>query len=339
MSRTRVPSRSFRTVRTLFAGAVGGGLFWGGLLSCSEPPEQDGDASSGGASSSGGAPSPDPSGGSDGATGGAGGSRPFAWPEGKRAAVSLTYDDGLDGQLKHAVPSLEERGLRGTFFLASFPGLDHAWSLPNLISELTPRHLAWQAVAGRGHELGSHTIHHPCASNGSNFRPEDYDQARMAEELDATISRLERLGGRAPFSFAYPCAGDRVGIAGGESYEPLVAARFFAARSSAVGVQRPEAVDLHRVSQKFGETSGATGEELIDFARAALQNEGWAVFTFHGVGPEATDCNIHGFDLDACALNYLTTESEEHERLLDYLIEQDEIWVAPFGEVARHLAR
>src|SRR5438132_1155772 len=30
----------------------------------------------------------------------------FAWPSGKRAAVSLTYDDALTSQLDHALPAL-----------------------------------------------------------------------------------------------------------------------------------------------------------------------------------------------------------------------------------------
>jgi hypothetical protein len=41
----------------------------------------------------------------------------FAWPEGCQAAISLTFDDGLRSQLEIAIPRLEERGLRGTFYL------------------------------------------------------------------------------------------------------------------------------------------------------------------------------------------------------------------------------
>ena len=41
----------------------------------------------------------------------------FHWPGGARAAVSLTYDDGLDSQIAHAAPALDAAGLKGTFFL------------------------------------------------------------------------------------------------------------------------------------------------------------------------------------------------------------------------------
>ena len=39
------------------------------------------------------------------------------WPNGASAAVSLTYDDGLDSQLDNAAGELEAARLRATFFL------------------------------------------------------------------------------------------------------------------------------------------------------------------------------------------------------------------------------
>ena len=39
------------------------------------------------------------------------------WPRGKRAALSLTFDDGSINQFHHAVPILDERGLPATFFI------------------------------------------------------------------------------------------------------------------------------------------------------------------------------------------------------------------------------
>jgi hypothetical protein len=261
-----------------------------------------------------------------------------AWPDNRVAAVSLTYDDGLDGQLKHAVPALDARDLKATFFVASFPGIDHNWALPNATAPLTERHRAWLRVAESGHEIAAHTVHHPCASNGIPFRPMDYSQTRMAAELDDAIVRLERLGAIAPLTFAYPCQGDVVGIANGESYTPLVAQRFLAARTSGIGVSDPAVVDLQRVAQKFGDTEKTAGDALIAYVDEALATGGWAVFTFHGIGPETLGCDINTFDLDACALNYLTTDNEAHAALLDYLTAREaDVWVAPFKEVALHV--
>jgi len=40
-----------------------------------------------------------------------------SWPEGKTAAIVLTYDDGLHSQLDIAIPQLDAAQLKGTFFL------------------------------------------------------------------------------------------------------------------------------------------------------------------------------------------------------------------------------
>lgn len=311
-------------------------LCWG----CSdEIPSGEGDGmdSSGGMSndSAGGS---NGSGGDEAAAGGSvTGDPTSAWPEGKVAAVTLSYDDGLDGQLANAVPALDARGLKATFFLASFQGVDHNWSLPDTTSELTARHEAWKVVASSGHELGGHTIYHPCADNNPGFQPQDYDQARMADELDESIERLARLGATEPLTFAYPCYGDTTGIEGGQSYVSLVDERFLAARTSAEGVSLPS-VALGQVAQKFGDAEGTSAEMLIAYVDEAIAAGGWAVFTFHGIGPENTSCDINQFDLASCALNYLTTSNEAHEALLDYLVEkQSEVWTAPMKEVAQHL--
>ena len=47
-----------------------------------------------------------------------------AWPQGKRAAVSLTFDDGSINQFRRAVPILNEMGFPATFFIitGNLPG-------------------------------------------------------------------------------------------------------------------------------------------------------------------------------------------------------------------------
>ena len=256
------------------------------------------------------------------------------WPQGKRAAISLTYDDGLDGQLKYAVPALDARGLKGTFFLASFQGVEHGWSLPSTMRPLSPRHEAWRQVGVTGHELAGHTVFHPCESNNIGFRPLDYDLPRMQRELDDSLLRLELLGATAPLSFAYPCTSDVSGIGVGESFAPLVAERFVAARVSQSAIADPRTVDLQRVPQQG--FASATPGQLVAVVDAALASGGWAVFAFHGIGADS-ECNIANFELEECALNYLSTEQASHVALLDYLAANEQVWVAPMGEIALHL--
>ena len=75
----------------------------------------------------------------------------FPWPEARQAAVSLSFDDGMPSQLARAVPMLDRAGFQGTFYLNPRDG----WG-----RDLEP----WRAVAAGGHELGNHTVTHPCSN-------------------------------------------------------------------------------------------------------------------------------------------------------------------------------
>ena len=43
----------------------------------------------------------------------------FRWAHGRKAAIVLTYDDGLRSQLQTAVPQVRETHLKATFLLTS----------------------------------------------------------------------------------------------------------------------------------------------------------------------------------------------------------------------------
>ena len=73
----------------------------------------------------------------------------FAWPDGAKAAVSLTYDDGLDTQLDHGMAQIAASGFEVTFFVTK--------------ENMDERLADWIKVARLGrHEFGNHTISHPC---------------------------------------------------------------------------------------------------------------------------------------------------------------------------------
>ena len=271
------------------------------------------------------------------------GDRKSLWPKGHVAAVSLTYDDGLDTQLAHAVPALDAAGFKGTFFLASMPGVDRDWALPNLHDPLTPRQEAWRQVAVRGHELASHTVNHPCPlqlvpTQAEGFRLSDYDTARMAAELGDSARRLARLGARQPLSFAYPCESDRFGLgAAHTSYAGAVQARFAAARGSREGMADPQAVSLLDVP--LIDTQGMSGAALRSLVDVAREKGVWLVFLFHGIG-ETASCPNLDYAPEGCMLNYLVTPVSAHRELVAYLATQKgKVWTAPFGEVAQHLER
>jgi len=229
---------------------------------------------------------------------------PFPWPHGERYAVSLTYDDTLASQLANAVPSLQAAGLRGTFFLITSKLDDPA------------QKARWAEVAAMGHEVTSHTVNHPCAKANAINLPgqalEDYDTARMAKELDASLGALAPWNkARLPWSFAYPCGMDWVGPEH-DSYVAEVQKRFIAARGCVDKVVDPASVDLMHVP------GAHSGEDLVSWVEYTEKSGGWLVFYFHGVGGD-----------------YLSVKNEDHQILVDYLKNaQGLAWVAPFGEVA-----
>ncbi|HVJ14004.1 MAG TPA: polysaccharide deacetylase family protein, partial [Polyangiaceae bacterium] len=278
---------------------------------------------------------------STGGSSGSGGTPPSGWPPNAVAAVTLTYDDGLDTHLHNVGPVLDAAGLKGTFFLSNFEGVNHDWALPDPILPLSERHLAWVAMGTNGHELASHTVNHPCNSDGKapNYHLTDYDMERMATELDDSIARLTALSGTAPFTFAYPCSSDNVGLgAAGEDYSPLVAERFFAARVSMGGINDPATVDLLHVANV--DTGDRTGAELRAEVDQAIAEGGWLVFLFHGVGVETLSCPANlTYDPDSCMINYLVTAQDAHDSLVAYLAEkQDQVWSATFKQVATAIA-
>jgi sialate O-acetylesterase len=269
-----------------------------------------------------------------------GGGTAVGFEGGAVAAVSLTYDDGLDPHLAIVQPALEAAGFRGTFFLSNFEGVDNDWALPSVKLPLTPltaRHQAWQAAAQKGHELADHTVNHPCndAAKAPNYHLTDYTQERMSAELDESIARLARLGVAPPLTFAYPCASDKAGIGpNGDDYSPLVGARFYAARVSVDGIADAATVELLHVPQL--DTGGKTGDQLKKMVDDAIAAKGWLVLLFHGVGtPQASCPGNLAYAPDKCMINYLTTSTEAHAALVQYLVEKKaQVWTAPFGKVA-----
>lgn len=221
-------------------------------------------------------------------------------------ACSLTYDDSLSSQLTVAAPALEAHHLTGTFFLQDV-GADEA---------------PWAALHARGHEVGSHTVHHPCPRFNTwvkrGFASEDYDLDRMAQELDDSLAFLGRLGQKPPFSFAYPCGVTTVGE-DHRSYASLVDARFAAARGVMDHLADPHVDLAHTPGWFIADAAADLTAPLEEAAQNAAPNDfRWVVLGFHGVGGD-----------------YLSVSAEAHEALLAHLdSHRARIWTAPFGTVA-----
>jgi len=198
----------------------------------------------------------------------------FAWPQGKRAAVSVTFDDARASQLDAGIPILNEYGIKATFYVST--------------DALVKRLDGWKAVAAVGHEIGNHSMRHPCTGNfpwSKEKALEDYTLARMAAELDEASSKVESLLGVRPLTYAYPCGQKYVGR--GEhtrSYVPLVAQRFLAGRGwRDEGANDPAFCDPAQLMTM--ELDGLTFEQLKVLVDETVKNGFWLVLCGHEIGP------------------------------------------------------
>ncbi len=201
----------------------------------------------------------------------------FSWPAGVHAALSLTFDDARASQLDVAIPILDARGAKATFYVSPEP--------------MEKRLDGWRAALAAGHEIGNHTLSHPCSANFSWSRGnalEDYTLARIEAEIDGASERIEALLGVTPRTFAYPCGQKFVGRGKAvASYVPLVATRFIAARGAYD--EQPNAVDVFDLAQAFGlDADHQTLAEQKARLDRALEIGGWIILFAHEVAPAGT---------------------------------------------------
>lgn len=231
---------------------------------------------------------------------------------GKTCAVSLTYDDALNVHLDNVIPALDSLGLKGTFYLSGY------------FPAFRQRVADWKAAASKGHELGNHTLFHPCTGKlpGREWVPPDYDlgnytMQRLVDEIKMANTLLEALDGKTKRTFAYPCGDVKIGD---ESYVDKIKTKFVAARGVKSRMPKISEIDLFDVDAYV--ISGQSGEELIALVRQAMQNNALIVFLFHGVGGE------HSIDVSLSA----------HHQLLRFLKQNEkDIWIAPLVDIAEHV--
>lgn len=198
---------------------------------------------------------------------------PFSWPAGARAAVSLTFDDARPSQLDRGMPVLKSRGVKASFYV----------SPRNMLDRLAD----WRAANKDGHEIGNHTMTHPCSANFPWARGnalEDYTLARMEKELTDASGLIAGRIGVAPRTFAYPCGQTFVGRGDGtRSYVPLVARHFAAGRGFFAEIANdPETCDLSLLGSFSMDDLRLPA--LWELAEGALESGRWLILCGHDVG-------------------------------------------------------
>ncbi|WP_367771136.1 polysaccharide deacetylase family protein [Flavobacterium sp. WC2421] len=231
---------------------------------------------------------------------------------GKKCGVVLTYDDALNIHLDKVIPMLNSYKFKGTFYLIGGSPV-----VANRIEE-------WRNASKKGHELGNHSLNHPCDGRlpGRGFVTSEtdlskYSVARAVNEVRVTNALLKAIDGKVERTFAYPCGDLTVNDT---LYYNFLKNDFVAARGVESNFLSIKEVDLSNVNA-FGQ-NGSTAAQMIAQVEAAEKAQSFIVFLFHGVGGE------HGLNVDL----------EEHRKLLAYLKKRKkDIWVAPMVEVAKYI--
>ena len=233
----------------------------------------------------------------------------FKWPEGKKAAVVFTYDDGLECHLDVAVPQLEEFGFKGTFFCTG-----NSKSLYNRLDE-------WREITQKGHELGNHTLFHPCDGKKQDWVKPEYDlnkytHEQIIAELGTANTLLKAIDGKTERTFGYTCSDY---VAGGVDFTGDVKNLFSAARCD--GPVPQSMLDYNVYKTPSWGVDSPTADELIAYVEQAKEKGTIAVFMFHSVGG-----------------GYLNVGAREHRKLLEYIKKNEaDYYTGTFLEVMRYI--
>ncbi|WP_155825708.1 polysaccharide deacetylase family protein [Hirschia maritima] len=233
----------------------------------------------------------------------------ISWPNGAKAAIALTYDDGVNSQLDTAVPTLNEANLKGTFYIVV--GRD-GWN---------SRVRDWEVVSQQGHELGNKSIYHPCRATGAGkgwiSRDSDLDRysaEQMAIELDKANRILSSVDNETTRTFAYPCGESQTSDG---SYYSLIKPLFIGAR--AVHDVPYEENDRYNVTTFAAHNSSF--EEIVSYIDGVIEKGEAGSLSFFGVGGD-----------------YLSVSADMHQKVVDYLKSRnDDVWVDTMVNIADHM--
>lgn len=237
----------------------------------------------------------------------------LAW-KGKKCAVVLTYDDAIDQHLDNAAPLLDSLGLKATFYVTAF-----SQSVQKRLND-------WKKLPLKGHELGNHTLFHPCVgktpgrewvSNENDLN--NYTVQRMENEMRMTNLFLQSLDGKTKRTFAFTCGDMKVADS---AFMNGMKKDFVAARAVRNEMHQMKAIDLYNVDCYM--VNNNSFEEMKAWVDKAIQTNSLLVILFHGVGGG----------------NSLNVTIENHRKILRYIKQKEkEIYVATMLNVAEHISQ
>lgn len=235
----------------------------------------------------------------------------FIWPQGKKMAISLSFDDARASQVDTGTGLLDTYNVKATFYVQP----------PTVKNRLG----GWKKAVTAGHEIGNHSISHPCSGNflwSRNNALEDYSLQQMRNQLEDANKQIEELLGVKPEVFAYPCGQTFVGRGKNtQSYIPVVAGIFISGRGwLAESANDPAFCDMAQLTGI--EMDGKDFEDILPLIKSAQQAGQWLVLAGHEMGNSGPQ----------------TTRLAMLKKLIEYAQDPaNEIWIAPVGTITQYV--
>ena len=187
------------------------------------------------------------------------------WHGWKQGAITYSFDDGCQGQITSAIPSLNKYGLKATF---------------NLVTSWTSDWNSFRQAAQNGHEIASHTISHAnLDSAGEN-------------ELSQSKQIIEQNIGQECVTIVYPNC-----VTGNKN---AISRYYISGRTCSGQFISSNPGDMFEISSIIvgATTQNNNAFALNNLADSAAQQNKWVVFLIHGIDGDGGYSPISSQDLD-----------------------------------------
>ncbi len=229
------------------------------------------------------------------------------WYDFKDAAVTITFDDGIRSQFTTAVPLLNERSLKATFYVVT-----------NYIGTgFTPDWDTLNEVSRKGHEIGSHTMNH---ANLAYLASSPSFADSLKKELLFSRDIINRkIPSQKCESFCWP--------GGSVNPQAIAVARkyYLSCRTSGKQINFSKIPDFYNIQSLPIEhnTLLATTNYWVD---QILNFKGWMIERIHAIN---TGNDSTGYE------PVPVTILRNH---WDYLVQHEkQIWIATFSTVTKYI--
>ena len=215
----------------------------------------------------------------------------------KPAAISYTFDDGMQSAIDYGAAALDAFGYKGTFnVITGFTRIletDPQVPLPNNV-ELKGSWQGWAQVQANGHEIGNHTYDHPDMTTLT-------DPAQIDLEINGSAALIAANLGLPPFTFAYPY----------NDHTPYL---------DSLVLQHHYAIRLEMT--QFGEGGLEKVKDMNATVDAAIEEGSWLVPQLHGFLP--AEYGTLDPKLFSKHLSYVATLA-------------DQVWIDTYGHISRYV--